>query len=209
MIFTRSTPTTEFRDYAQYRALLRRDFQNRCAYCLIHEFFNGSEANFEIDHHRPRNGPHARPDLASTYTNLYWACRECNGNKGDRWPDATQYEDGCRFIDPCEEWGDHDLHWIFNRDGTLTALTKQGEYTEEVLILWRDTLQHRRAQSFRDQDAVAEIEAILQLATEEPRRTELERRLAEVRERLEPPVYNRPRRGDGRPARPVPENRTE
>ncbi len=61
-------------------------------------------------------------------------------------------------------------------------------------MLWRDSLKDRRAQTFRDQSAVAEISAILQAAVPGERRDELERRLAEVTRRLEPPVYNRPRR---------------
>ena len=194
MIFIRSTTTTDYREYTRYRLMLRADFQNRCAYCLTHEFYNGGEANFEIDHFRPWRGPHARPDLKSTYANLYWSCSECNSNKGDKWPDAIQYESGYRFVDPCEEWGDHDLHWIFDCDGTLTAITRAGEYTEDKLMLWREMLQHHRAQYFRDQDELREIEHILMQAIDNPSRTELLRRLADIRARLQPPVYDRPRR---------------
>src|SRR5436305_46467 len=104
MLFTRSIPERQYRDYTLYRPLLRRDFHYRCAYCLTQEFFLGGEANFEIDHHRPRSGPHARPDLESVYENLYWSCAECNQNKGDTWPEEEEYARGLRFIDPCEEW---------------------------------------------------------------------------------------------------------
>ena len=194
MIFQRSTPTTQYKDYTRYRPLLRKDFRYRCAYCLIHEYHNGGEANFAIDHHRPRKGPRARQELTATYANLYWVCQECNSNKGDTWPEDKEYAAGFRFIDPCESWGDHDLNWIFHPDGTLEALTNAGAYTEDCLMLWRDSLKDRRAQTFRDQSAVAEISAILQAAVPGERRDELERRLAEVTRRLEPPVYNRPRR---------------
>lgn len=71
MVFTRSIPDRVYADYAQYRPLLRLDFRYRCAYCLLHEFYLGGEAGCEIDHHRPQNGPSARPDLINVYENLY------------------------------------------------------------------------------------------------------------------------------------------
>ena len=45
---------------------------------------------FAIDHHRPRRGDSARPDLENDYINLYWTCGECNQNKGHTWPTAAE-----------------------------------------------------------------------------------------------------------------------
>ncbi|HLK56965.1 MAG TPA: HNH endonuclease [Chthonomonadaceae bacterium] len=197
MIFSRSIPKRNYRDYRLYRPLLRQDFQHRCAYCLIHEFFVGGEAGFEIDHHRPLHGPYARPDLEAVYTNLYWSCSECNANKGDTWPSPEEYEMGVRFLDPCQPDDDHDLHWKFHPDGTLQALTLIGAYTEEKLLLWRPFLQERRAQQFRDQEEAEELEARLKRKQVNPgRRRELEQRLAEIKRRLEPPIFDRARWGD-------------
>lgn len=203
MIFKRSIPAKEYKDYSQYRSLLRQDFKYTCAYCLIHEFHNGGEANFAIDHHCPQNGPHARPDLASTYSNLYWSCQECNSNKGDTWPEDAMYTQGFRFIDPCEEWGDHDLHWIFHHDGTLEAITNEGRYTEERLMLWRGMLKERRAQVFKDQETVVRIENLLMEAADSERRSELQARLEEVKRRLTPPIFHRPYRNSKPPARQI------
>lgn len=157
MIFTRSLPEREYADYTQYRPLLRRDFDHRCAYCLTQEFFLGGEAGFEIDHHHPVNGSLGRPELVAVYANLYWSCAECNQNKSDTWPSDEEYAQRHRFIDPCEEWGDHELHWKFHQDGTLEALTPEGEYTELHLMLWRPFLQERRRQMFQDQEEVQSI----------------------------------------------------
>jgi hypothetical protein len=195
MIFTRSTPERRYSDYTQYRGRLRRDFQHRCATCLTHEFFLGGEAGFQIDHYRPIRGVHARPDLESVYTNLYWACTECNQNKADIWPDDGDYALGNRFIDPCQEWGDHDLHWQFRPDGSLEALTPEGRYTERHLMLWRDFLVDRRRQTFEDQELVAAIRNTLgRKRISADRRAELTRRLTEISRRLEPPVFSRRRR---------------
>jgi uncharacterized protein (TIGR02646 family) len=197
MIFTRNPPPQKYKDYTRYRPSLRRDFKNRCAYCLTHEYFVGGEAGFEIDHYRPQNGMYARPDLVAEYTNLYWSCGECNSNKGEVWPSPEDESQGFCFIDPCIPEGDHEKHWIFNRDGSLKALTSAGEYTEEKLLLWRPFLQERRRQQFEDQEEERNIsETLKHKHMDGERRAELEYRLAEIRKRLAPPVFARARRGD-------------
>src|SRR5579871_1556139 len=123
MIFPRSVPPRRYRDYTRYRPLLRADFQYRCAYCLTHERYLGGEAGCAIDLHRPQQGPYARPDLASEYSNLYWTCRECNDNKSDTWPSPEEEALGSQFFDPCTSEGDHDLHLRMLPDGSLEPLT--------------------------------------------------------------------------------------
>lgn len=105
-------------------------------------------------HYRPLHGLFGRPDLETVYANLYLCCGECNTSKSDIWSDEESYACGERFIDPCEDWGDHDLHWRFETDGTLTPLTPEGTYTNDVLMLWREFLVDRRAQQSQDQQAL-------------------------------------------------------
>jgi len=194
MIFRRSQPARLYRDYTEYRALLRQDFHYRCAYCLTHEYFVGGEAGCTIDHHRPLRGPHARPDLLAEYTNLYWCCRECNENKGDIWPSPEEYARGYRFLDPCQPEDDHDRHWHVLPDGILDPLTPTGEYTIERLKLWRPQLQHYRAGCQRFETERHQIAMLLQTRQlDGERRLWLERRLAEIAEWLAPPVFDRPR----------------
>jgi hypothetical protein len=77
------------------------------------------------------------------------------------------------------------------------VLTLAGEYTEEKLLLWRPFLQERRAQAFRDQEEANEIEEKLRYKEIRPEmRALFERRLAEIKRRLKPPVYHRVRRDD-------------
>lgn len=198
MIFRRSDPPRRYRDYTRYRKRLRADFQHRCAYCLTHESHFGGEANFSIDHYRPRRGLYARPDLENVYTNLYWTCRECNENKADHWPRPEEEAQGFRWIDPCEAWGDHDLHWKIDSDGTIRWLTPIGEYTIIELRL------HRRAWLRRHWQQLYEWrlahEELLQLLA----RKELPQELAEriqtqirfLREQIEPPPFDRSRAGE-------------
>lgn len=192
MIFARSVPRRTYADYTRYRPLLRTDFRHRCAYCLRHEFFVGGEAGMEIDHHRPQNGMFARPDLANVYENLYWCCGECNGNKGDTWPMPADYDAGRRFLDTCHEADDHDRHLRANEDGTLTAVTETGEYTNDHLLLWRESLVYHRARCFRWQSAhQALLDLLCARAASEEERVAIEARLRELAEWIEPPIFNR------------------
>lgn len=194
MIFHRSIPPRLYRDYTDYRPLLRHDFQYRCAYCLMHEFFLGGEAGCCIDHHRPVNGRYARPDLSADYNNLYWCCRECNENKGDIWPSPELVAQGKRFLDPCQPTDDHDLHWRLLPTGDLEPLSLPGEYTIERLKLWRPFLKHHRAKTFLLQEENQALEQHLKAKSLNPmQRLQLEHRLESIREWLEPPVFDRPR----------------
>ena len=196
MRFTRSAPPRRYRDYTRYRDLLRRDFHYRCAYCLIPEFHNGGAANFVIEHHRPVRGAYARPDLVCDYANLYWCCSECNQNKADHWPNPQQEAQGFRWIDPCEAWGDHDLHWQISSDGAIQWLTPAGEFTIRRLLLHRrETLKaywrklHRIA-ALRDRL----MEALWHETLSRDLKETIAQQIAELNEFLEPPVLHRPRR---------------
>lgn len=194
MIFLRSVPLHTYADYLQYRPLLRRDFQHLCAYCLRHEFFVGGEAGCCINHRHPVNGPYARPDLLSDYSNLYWCCRECNENKGDAWPSPDMVERGLRFLDPCRAEDDHDLHMRVRPDGSLEILTNVGRYTCDMLRLWRAQLAHYRAEMHRCQEEVRQTRALLeQKALPTEQRALLTTLLTDLLRWLEPPVFDRPR----------------
>jgi 5-methylcytosine-specific restriction endonuclease McrA len=55
---------------------------------------------FTIDHYEPQK---ARPDLVDDYTNLMYACDECNLRKGDRYPPPAARATGMRFFRPDED----------------------------------------------------------------------------------------------------------
>jgi hypothetical protein len=194
MIFPRSVPERLYRDYTDYRPLLRWDFRYRCAYCLTHEYFLGGEAGCCIDHYRPVHGPFARPDLVADYNNLYWCCRECNENKGDTWPSPEDYALGLRFLDPCRPEDDHDLHWRVLPTGVLEPNTPVGIYTIRRLKLWRPILQHYRAKTLLLQEEIRLLESHLRAKRlSAAQRSLLERRLDDIREWLAPPAFDRPR----------------
>ena len=140
MIFSRTVPLRLSRTYRDYQPQLRKDFLNRCAYCLRHEFHFGGEANGQIDHFCPaavfnRTGQH---HLSYTYANLFWSCAECNNTKRESWPNAAELARGLRFVDATQE--DTDDHWEVSATGEIKALTPAGEYTIDTILLWRDDL---------------------------------------------------------------------
>jgi hypothetical protein len=160
----------------------------------VHEYFLGGEAGCCIDHHRPIHGAYARPDPIADYDNLYWCCRECNENKGSKWPSPQDFDIGLRFLDPCEPHDDHNLHWQALPSGALEPLTPTGRYTIRHLKLWRPILQYHRARTLLLYEEARKLEHdMIGKRLTSARRTVLSQRLAEIKRWLEPSVFDRPR----------------
>ncbi len=187
MLFIRSSPPA-FAHYSDYREFLRIDFRYRCAYCLTHEgHFPHEQANFQIDHHRPRHGKYARPDLENDYTNLYWSCGVCNQRKSSTWPSLEQEAAGQKWIDPCEPWGDHDLHWQISPEGEISWLTPIGEYTVRKLRLC--TLKRHWQNLHRWKIQREELKRRLSKLSLSEERRSVEQALTELEELIEPPIF--------------------
>ena len=76
---------------------LRRDFEDRCAYCMRHI---GTETEMQVDHFDPRQ----KGDKVQVYSNLFLSDAHCNGAKHDTWPTADEQAAGCRFLNCCDEY---------------------------------------------------------------------------------------------------------
>lgn len=130
-VFSRLEPTLVITgSYRLFRPYLRRDFQQCCAYCLLHEFWAGGESNFQIEHFRPVS---RFPELERTYSNLYYACHVCNFRKLDHWPSPELEAAGIGFVDFCTS--DFEEHYRLQSDGTLEPLTLSANYTLTTLNL--------------------------------------------------------------------------
>lgn len=136
-IFTRKERPPQFAIYAAYKPYLRRDFQNRCCYCLLHEGdeqVGGGFHSFQIDHFKPVA---LFPEWELAYDNLYYTCRWCNRAKWDNWPSQKATDEGFRFVDPCEE-DLYSTHGRVNREsGKIEWRTAPGEYTIRTVKLNR------------------------------------------------------------------------
>jgi hypothetical protein len=124
-------------DYRQYKPLVREDFCECCAYCLLNEFLAGGEDNFELDHFHPRSKPTEIDDVNDFY-NLYYSCHVCNHYKAHFWPDDGLQKKGYRFVDPCRD--EFSTHFRAEDTGRWAPLTPAGEYSEARLRLNRTHL---------------------------------------------------------------------
>lgn len=92
-------PLVQLKKTSYRKALpeLRRDFEDRCAYCMRHI---GTETEMHVDHFDPRKKKLKRQE----YSNLFMADAHCNCAKGDTWPNKDEADAGCRFLNCCDEY---------------------------------------------------------------------------------------------------------
>lgn len=123
--------------YWKYRALVREDFSECCAYCLLHELLAAGEPNFQLDHFRPKSLPQFA-HLVNDFFNLYYSCSVCNRYKSNSWPSLDREAQGYGYVDLCK----HDFlaHFREEPEGIWRPLTRQAEYTLEKLRLNRPDL---------------------------------------------------------------------
>jgi hypothetical protein len=134
--FSRRNPSPPLQGgYQGFRAFVREDFRETCAYCLLKELFAGGQDNYEVDHFRPQS---LFPDDAQNYYNLYWACHPCNKIKRITWPSFALLERGIGFVDLCAD--DFELHFEELGDGRWVGKTISARYTIDALRLNRSHL---------------------------------------------------------------------
>jgi hypothetical protein len=143
--------------YLKAREPLRRDFDCRCAYCMIHEQQVGGEEAFSIDHFQPRS----QGGRVNDYANLYWACIGCNRIKGDAWPTSPERRRGWRFADPCKE-PDYGVHLLENEHAEIVPQTPCGEYHLRMLRLNRPSRLARRRERYELEARLAEALSLVE-----------------------------------------------
>ena len=193
MIFPRTDPPRVSKTYRYYRPYLRRDFLNRCAYCLRHEFHFGGEANGQIDHFCPQAEFEKTGELhlRYTYTNLFWSCGECNNTKEETWPSHDELKRELRFVDSSRE--NTDQHWEVLPTGEIRPLTQAGRFTIDMVLLWRDDLNYWRKSII---DAIKRVERLQERLNDSSLtlkdRSELQEQLNRDTFFLSPAPFNRP-----------------
>lgn len=127
-------------NYADYREELRLDFWYSCAYCTMTEV-EAMGLGFQIDHYQPKS---QFPQLATTYSNLFWACQRCNRDKSDYWPTPAQLAKQLLVIRPDQD----DPRRHLRLDGeVLAGITTTGKFHIARLGLNRQVM--RRIRSIR------------------------------------------------------------
>jgi hypothetical protein len=80
-----------YSSYVHLRSWLRDEFDFRCVYCLKREQWCFQLNDFELDHQVAQS---IASDLCREYTNLVYACHNCNHRKGNKRlpsPDRVAY----------------------------------------------------------------------------------------------------------------------
>lgn len=135
-------PSSTLRKHTYRKALpeLRRDFQDRCAYCMVY-IGDRSDREIEIDHFDPRRKNSSIQD----YSNLFLADGHCNGSKSDKWPKRSERALMMHFLNCCEV-PDYDEE-IFEDPIThkLVGVTPAAKYhIREIDLNAEHLVQHRK-----------------------------------------------------------------
>lgn len=112
---------------------LRRDFKDRCAYCM-RKIATISE--MEIDHFNPTK----KNDKIQRYSNLFLADKHCNNFKDNTWPAVSLRRKGVRFLNCCKEVDYGGVIFEDNTTHELIPVTPAARYHIDYLDLNNDGL---------------------------------------------------------------------
>ena len=169
----------KYTNYTNYKAYLRKDFSNRCAYCNLHD--EAITTPFEIDHYIPKTAfESSRPELKTDYDNLVYSCKKCNRAKSNKFEgDINQTPlDNNLFYNPSVV----DYNTIFFRDeyGFISSADTKGKNMIKLLRLHRPI--HNLAW-FCERLAVA-IDKLQNRLEKEEQTSDLYRQLADLKNKL-------------------------
>lgn len=135
--------------YAHHRPSLRDEFDFRCVYCLKREQWCFQLNDFELDHLVAQS---IASDLCRDYTNLVYACHNCNHRKGNKrlpFPDNVAYgacmevlstgeivahnDDGTRLID---ELGLDQRKITTTRYQYICSIRSLQKYDWKLFLMW-------------------------------------------------------------------------
>jgi hypothetical protein len=128
--------------YKSYKKYLVVDFKQNCGYCNSHHSWHGGIRSYHIDHFAPKD---QFETLATTYSNLVYACSLCNTAKSNKWPSDDSFinivgNEG--FYDPCNtNYNDFFYRdnegFIFGKDEVSKYMVKTLNLNLEIhAIIW-------------------------------------------------------------------------
>jgi len=145
-----------YSDYRKYKKHLRIDFNYCCIYCTVSEKEFGGSNNFSVEHLKPKS---KFRELELDYSNLFYACMDCNRNKWEDWPSENEIKEGIKYLNPCVD--DYDVHFRLNNEVfLLEACSKSAEYMINHIRLNRDSLKDLREERYLNVILNKEIEDI-------------------------------------------------
>ena len=140
--------------YSSYRPWLRDEFTFRCVYCLVREEWGRLTGEFDLDHFQPQAN---RPDLATEYENLVYACHPCNVRKSDT---ETFSPENCMTKDQVRVYPSGRIEGVsLQAQGIIAKLGLNSPKFRKWRLIWirnvelakqRDPAQYKRLLSFPD-----------------------------------------------------------
>ncbi len=121
----------KYRSYKSYKPYLRDEFDRKCVYCRLPDGLGGT---FGVDHYKPTA---KFPELTTNYSNLFYACGNCNSRKTDYWPSKVEGERGIFIPNPCHHVMASHL-WFEGFE--VQPRDAAGQHTEQLLQLNDDEL---------------------------------------------------------------------
>ncbi len=193
-IYRKQKPPLNIKRNSQFKSYLRIDFRYCCAYCHRSEGLLPISF-FGVEHFRPKA---KFKSLQYRYSNLLYACNDCNRVKGEKWPGRGERQAGCRFLNPCvDAFEEH--FGVSAATGVATPRSNAGEYFLHHLQLNREDLV-----AWRQRKSILEgwVKDLIHLLGEMrvAEKPENERRLATLRAKLSFLVTELARYGDWWPA---------
>ena len=175
--------------YRKYKPFLKKEFSSQCVYCRLPDGIQ-REDTFGVDHYRPQS---KFPELAATYTNLFYVCNCCNRRKGNFWPTQAQERKGEFIPNACDHVMFEHLQYRFSRVETKSdagrIANKYLDFNDEKSVQYRefilriitgleqDRREHQKAIQAIRQRAESNPENIEQL---EQAKADAERELEEI-----------------------------
>lgn len=133
---------------------LMEDFDERCAYSLVHVEEIG-KLNMEVDHFNPT----LKGKKRHSYRNLYPATSVCNRAKSHVWPTTKDIQKRRRYLDCCKET-EYGVHLFEDRTtGELLPVTPEGVYHVENCDLNNDWLKRKRRERSEDATILAALKS--------------------------------------------------
>lgn len=140
--------------YKKYKEKLREEFIYTCVYCGIREPELGGSQSFHIDHYKPQK---KFPKLINRYSNLLYACRNCNQYKKDYWPTFTQKLMQHIVLNPRQEKDKRELH-IDTNNFAWKGTTEQGKWNIKKLRLDSKTKIKQREERSQIENIISKLE---------------------------------------------------
>ena len=176
-----------YKSYRTYRPFLRVEFKRKCVYCRKPD---GLGATFGVDHYRPKEKFKL---LRAEYSNLYYACNDCNSLKGEFWPSDEQSSKSIFIPNPC----DHKMaaHLRFEEE-RVAPRTTAGRFTADLLrlneaeaILFRQfvnrTITRAVRESIEMRSSLRKVSDLLKTEKSVPKKRRMEAAINKIEAELE------------------------